>query len=289
MASEILSNLQLGSLIFNATKTNPLSATSGAFISAPAATVTDSTTAASGTLSQFNAHFLAAPTLAATNTGVTTTSANTLTIGGAPTAGANETLAAAYAFNVLTGSTNLGGALTVGGPFSQLNSARYSGRWNLNTATSLPSGTPTAIASAASQWTLTPGFVSNNASQLLNSVGGITFPVKGSYSVGSSIALQSSTTMTDLEFYFGIAFKAGGFSDRVAWVKNAYSASDTCAITISENLDVSAGDMLYVYVYQASNATNSLHIDATGNSSTSLPSGASSGTTMSCRLNHLIL
>lgn len=135
MASEILSNLQLGSLIINASKTNPLSATTGALISAPATTISDSSTAASGTLTQFNAHYLAAPTLAATNTGVTTTTANTLTIGGAPTAGTNETLTNAYALNVLGGATNLGGAVNVGGTIS--NGSVLKG---INGYTTLPNG-----------------------------------------------------------------------------------------------------------------------------------------------------
>lgn len=115
MASEILSNLQLGSLILNGSKPNTITSTTGALMTAPTVTITDSATAASGTLLQFHGVYIGAPTLTATNTGVTTTTANTLTISGAPTAGTNETITTNYALNVLGGTTNLASAVNVGG------------------------------------------------------------------------------------------------------------------------------------------------------------------------------
>lgn len=115
MASEILNNLQLGTLILNASRSISLTTTSGAILSSTPVTITDNGTAANGTLGQFNAHYLAAPTLAATNTGVTTTSANTLTVAGAPISGTNQTLTNAYALNVMSGATYLAGTATVGG------------------------------------------------------------------------------------------------------------------------------------------------------------------------------
>ena len=87
------------------------SSTTGALVYIQGSTFTDSSTAASGTNANFNATYLAAPTLAATNTAVTTTSANTLAIAGPPTAGANETITNAYSLNVLSGSSSFGGPL----------------------------------------------------------------------------------------------------------------------------------------------------------------------------------
>lgn len=218
MASEILSNLQLGSIIFNATKINPLSANSGAFISAPSVTVTDSATAASGTLPQFNAHYLAAPTLAAANTGVTTTSANTLTIGGAPTAGANETLTNAYALNVLNGITNLAGAVNVGGT---LVAPQISGLTTLNgniarissgiytyangTSVTMSANTPSGgtgftfasniFTSKAIQGTIASSFTLSASSPLT-----FTATVKAKYTLTFSGQFSSSTAGTYLIF-----------------------------------------------------------------------------------------
>ncbi len=66
--------------------------TSGALTVHAGATVTDSSTAGSGTAASAVFHSYSAPTLAATNTLVTTTDAATVYIAGGPTAGTNQTL-----------------------------------------------------------------------------------------------------------------------------------------------------------------------------------------------------
>ncbi|KAF1785258.1 hypothetical protein GQ600_16946 [Phytophthora cactorum] len=90
------------------------------------ATYTNSSSAASTTVTgpvAFNS--IAAPTLAATNTGITTTNATTLYIGGAPASGTNNTITNAYSLYIASGRTYIGstnastststGALTVSG------------------------------------------------------------------------------------------------------------------------------------------------------------------------------
>jgi hypothetical protein len=67
-----------------------VSSTTGAYLSLAASTLTDSTTTTTATGAIFNS--IAAPTLAATNTGVTTTKTSTFYVGGAPKSGTNETL-----------------------------------------------------------------------------------------------------------------------------------------------------------------------------------------------------
>ena len=85
----------------------------GAFASYGASTVTDSSTAASGTAALESFISIAAPTLAATNTGVTTTEAATFYIGGAPTAGTNQTITRAHSLAVVN-STSAASSITGG-------------------------------------------------------------------------------------------------------------------------------------------------------------------------------
>lgn len=89
--------------------------TAGSHFNQAAATFTDNNTAIAGTAATWNSHTLRQPTLAATNTGVTTTNASTLYIENAPAAGTNETLTNAYAIRVDDGKVQLDGALQVEG------------------------------------------------------------------------------------------------------------------------------------------------------------------------------
>lgn len=84
----------------------------GNFLQLAAATFTDSNTAGSGTCTVWNGSTLRAPTLAASNTLVTTTDASTLHIEAGPTAGTNETLTNAWALST-GGDVKVGGDLVV--------------------------------------------------------------------------------------------------------------------------------------------------------------------------------
>lgn len=86
------------------------SSTLGNMFTAAAATFTDSNTAGSGTAGAYNANYIGAPTLAATNSTVTTSSAATLKINGAVIAGTNETLTNSYGLWVGTVSVGSGAA-----------------------------------------------------------------------------------------------------------------------------------------------------------------------------------
>ena len=77
-------------------------------------TYTDSATAGSGTATAHVFHNFAQPGLAATNASVTTTDAATVRIGGAPTAGTNQTITNAWALWVDSGDVRLDGSLTIG-------------------------------------------------------------------------------------------------------------------------------------------------------------------------------
>jgi hypothetical protein len=79
-----------------------------------AATYTDTSTAAAGTAALATFASFAQPTLASTNTGVTTTVASTLYIANAPVAGTNQTIGTAYALHVAAGRTLLNGLVGIG-------------------------------------------------------------------------------------------------------------------------------------------------------------------------------
>ena len=87
-------------------------ANNGNTLNIVSATFTDTATAGSGTAAEFSAVSILTPTLAATNTLVTTTDAATLYIQAAPIAGTNETITNPWAIWVDSGAVRLDGAIT---------------------------------------------------------------------------------------------------------------------------------------------------------------------------------
>lgn len=85
--------------------------TSGILFRADSATITDSTTAASGTVTHTAVNALGTPTLAASNTSVTYTNASTLYINAAPANGTNVTITNPWAIYVAAGVSHFGGAV----------------------------------------------------------------------------------------------------------------------------------------------------------------------------------
>ena len=77
------------------------------------ATYNDASTSASGTVTSRYLFGIAAPTLTATNSSVTYTTASTLRIGGAPTASTNVTIGTPYALEVAAGASYFGGSVSV--------------------------------------------------------------------------------------------------------------------------------------------------------------------------------
>lgn len=83
--------------------------TNGIAVQISAATYTDSSTAASGTAAAAVFNSFAQPTLAASNTGVTTTRSATVYIADAPAAGTNQTLTNKYALWIDAGAARFDG------------------------------------------------------------------------------------------------------------------------------------------------------------------------------------
>lgn len=101
-------------LDINGTDTSTSGRFDGVTFRLNANTVNDSSTAASGTAALLAVASFEAPTLTATNAGVTTTNAATVYINGNPTASTNQTITNAWGlWNV--GATRLDGAVRIGG------------------------------------------------------------------------------------------------------------------------------------------------------------------------------
>jgi len=81
----------------------------GAMVHLDTSTITDNNTSASGTAALYSHVRLEAPTLAASNSSVTTTAATTLYISGAPAAGTNQTLSQTTALLVDAGNVRFDG------------------------------------------------------------------------------------------------------------------------------------------------------------------------------------
>lgn len=107
--------VQKGTLL-DMTNANFTPSVDGHTLHLDAVTLTDNSTAASGTAAQdFKMLTVDQPTVAATNTSVTTTNAYSFYVADAPTAGTNMTLTNAYALFVAAGAVQFDGTLTVGG------------------------------------------------------------------------------------------------------------------------------------------------------------------------------
>ena len=85
----------------------------GNMIHVDTTTLTDNVTSGSGTATRFTAVNFEGPTLAATNSNVTTTDAATLYVRAAPSAGTNQTITNAYALWIDAGNTRLDGDLYI--------------------------------------------------------------------------------------------------------------------------------------------------------------------------------
>ncbi len=124
----------------------------GAFLHLDTATVTDNNTAGSGTATKYTHVNLEAPTLAATNSSVTTSDAATLYINAAATAGTNQTITRNWAMWVDTGNARFDGSIYSGTTHAIDSSGlvQVANQSNITGVGTISSGTwqGTAIASA---------------------------------------------------------------------------------------------------------------------------------------------
>ena len=202
----------------------------GSYVNQAASTINDSVTVASGTNSTaLNYAVHNAPTLTATNTGVTRTTASTVFISGAPIAGTNTTITNSYALQIasgkvvlqdstvsssttsgalqVTGGAGIGGALYVGGNIYsggvQVATQSYvTGLGYLTSAAA--AGTYQPLLTAGTGLTLSGNTLSVNATQTqITSVGTLT-------SVASSGVISTTSTANSTSSTTGALQVAGG-------------------------------------------------------------------------------
>jgi hypothetical protein len=137
------SRAQAANIIVTGAITTPSWTTTGVGIRTVASTYTDSSTAAAGTAVTNHVHVLAQPTIAGSNSVVTTTTAATLYIAGAPANGTNMTVTNPYALYVNAGNTFLNGNVT--GNYFLGNGSQLTGI----AASSVVNGTSNLVVSAS--------------------------------------------------------------------------------------------------------------------------------------------
>jgi fibronectin-binding autotransporter adhesin len=159
-------------------------------LAVPTFTYTNNTTAASGTDANHRSSvYIAAQTIAATNTSVVTTNASTVYIDNAPTAGTNMTLTNRYAMYVAAGNTYLGGNANVTGTFGATGATTLGSTLSVSGATTL-SGTLSVTGAIT-------GTLQTAAQTNITSVGTLsTLSVSGATTIGGTLAVTGAITGT---------------------------------------------------------------------------------------------
>ena len=177
-----------------------LSSVNGSVLDSKTYTLTDSGTAASGTLVNQTNYYFAPITLAATNTGVTTTDAATVRIGGNPTVGTNETI------------TNSWGLLNQG-------NTRLDGNVKINSSTASTSTTTGSIVTAGGVGIGGNAYVGGVVVMAHYTVA--TLPTASSYTYGEcfvSDATQAAGTSIGSSPTGGGSVKRKVYSDGTNWL-----------------------------------------------------------------------
>lgn len=114
--TDILSLLEFGRYRFTpAAQSGTPGVSTGAYLNIAAATFTDNATAGSGTATSFAAHAIARPTLAASNSSVTTTDATVWYLAGPVAAGTNQTLTNAWSLWLASPAAGTANAMRLDG------------------------------------------------------------------------------------------------------------------------------------------------------------------------------
>jgi hypothetical protein len=159
-----------------------------------AATYTDSSTAASGTVASSGIHAFAQPTIAASNATVTYTNAATVYIANSPANGTNVTVTNPFSLWVDSGATRLDGNITYGGLIATQASAP-----TVASAATITPTTPILFVSGTTQInTITaPAPISANGGQItLIPTGLWTTGTTGNIALASTAVVSRALIMT---------------------------------------------------------------------------------------------
>jgi hypothetical protein len=200
-------------------------------------TFKDTNTAASAS-TVFNGMYLPAVSLSAANTGVTTTTAATLTIAGAPTAGTNQTLTSALALNVASGNAAIAGALSVGGALTAA---------NLPVAMPNPTLTFTNMSSNLTSVTSTRAYLTYDSGRQLYTLTVALVAVLGSAGGLASFSLSLPNRTNNFTNVNGLQLKGAPYAFNASLVNvfaNVVSAN--AVTTASCSISANANDTVYL-------------------------------------------
>lgn len=196
--------------------------TTGSFLNIVAATFTDSNTAGSGTAAAFSATALQRPTLAATNSSVTSTDAATLYIANSPAAGTNVTITNPWAIWVDAGNVRFDGNFQVAGNTTLTGTTTLTGESTLtaftssNLLASKPIGglTYAPAADASNDITVAIGGASSDdavatARRFMNLTSAITGQIDtGTWVVGDAQPKLDTGSVADVKYYIWLIQRA---------------------------------------------------------------------------------
>jgi hypothetical protein len=176
-----------------------------------------------------------------------------------------------YLETVTTSSTK--GLTVSNGPLigSYVRPTDYFGSWYLNTATSLPNATGTAVASAASQWTLIPAFNNQNATVLLNAGGSFVAPIKGKWGFDIAAFMSTNASISEFQVWFIVTSASGQTSPRMGLQRQHGSSFNIAMASTSVTISLYKGDVVTPYINQISGATQTLAVTANGQTGSSAP------------------
>jgi hypothetical protein len=227
-------------------------AVNGLTLQSAAGTTTwnDASTANSGTVTNRYLFGIAAPTLTATGTSVTDTTASTVYIGGAPTASTNTTIGTAYALNVAAGNSNFGGNVAASGTVTGSNiKATAIGARAYNSANlSLNNNTITVLTLDSERWDSdTIHDTSSNTSRL-------TCKTAGKYIVTGNVSFASNATGERVA-YINLN---GATNAAISKTNAAQTASAPTVLTVTTIMDLAVNDYLELAALQ--NSGGSLNV-----------------------------
>ena len=244
----------------------------------------NSSTAASGTVSDTVFTSFGRPTLSATNTGVTTTNATTVYIEAAPLAGTRMTITNAYALWIGSGNCLFGGNLTLNDAAGTLSLSGASSVISISNATASTSSTTGALRVSGGAYfganSLFGGNLTNNATIIAGNAAlsaaswttsGIQFRTSATTYTNTTAGTAASAVFNSFARPILAASSALTTTNAATvYIDNAPGAGTNMTITNSYALWVSAGNCLFGANLTLNGASSNLSL-----------SGASSTVTLS--------
>jgi hypothetical protein len=243
-AATIAGGLAVAKRIYIGTTRSDTPSAVGNALNVPAVTFTDSNTSGGGTITNWYSSYFGKPTLAASNSTVTTTTAATVYIDGSPIQGTNETITNNFALLVNSGTAKVQDKLLVGA--STLDADSTAGTVSINTVDITPSAGDIAAERSFS--------AANNQGAAAN-VTGFSFANATVRSFRAIVSVSIDSTNPAYEIFHLL-----GIQRAAAWTLSSTRAGDNSGITFSIT---TAGQIQYTSGNRAGFVSNTMKFRAT--------------------------